>query len=90
MVIARYATPKAGAEPLKASVLTDVQLQKIVDIGRVVETAYCRNKPGYYMPLTQCGGVWLDSKKNKSLDMEFKLLENGQFVLKQMREFSGR
>jgi Pyruvate phosphate dikinase, AMP/ATP-binding domain len=90
MVIARYATPAAGGAALKASVLTDVQLQKIVDIGRVVETAYCRNKPGYYMPLTQCGGVWLDSKKDKSLDMEFKLLENGQFVLKQLREFSGR
>jgi hypothetical protein len=37
-----------------------------------------------------CRWVWLDNEKEKSLDMEFKFLANGHFVMKQSREFHGR
>jgi hypothetical protein len=33
--------------------------------------------------------VWLDETKPRSLDVEFKFLQNGHFVMKQMREFHG-
>ena len=53
-----------------------------------VEVAYCRVKAGYYAG--DCRNVWLDEAKPRSLDLEFKLLQNGHFVLKQMREFHGQ
>jgi hypothetical protein len=53
-----------------------------------VEKAYCAADPTYYPG--DCDFVVVDSDKPKSLDMEFKLLENGQFVCKQVREFAGR
>ena len=42
------------------------------------------------MKRSDCANVWLDDAKERSLDIEFKFLENGQFVLKQSREFHGR
>jgi len=33
--------------------------------------------------------VTVDNQKQKSLDLEVKLLENRQWVVKQVREFSG-
>jgi hypothetical protein len=60
---------------------------QITELAKVVEQAYCKAKPGYYTG--DCRSVWLDDSKPRSLDMEFKLLENGHFVLKQAREFHG-
>ena len=37
-----------------------------------------------------CRYVWADNEKPRSLDMEFKFLENGKIVLKQSREFHGQ
>ena len=83
----RFATPKAGATPLKTSVMADDKLNQIVNMSVAVEVAYCRVKQGYYPG--DCKFVWLDEAKPRSLDLEFKLLKNGHFVLKQMREFHG-
>lgn len=85
--LVRYATPVAGQPALGASVLTDAQLVQITELAQRVETAYCKVKTGYYSG--NCAYVAFDSDKPKSLDMEFKFLENGQFVLKQTREFHG-
>ena len=41
-------------------------------------------KRGYYAG--DCRNAWLDETKPRSLDFEFKLLQNGHFVLKQLRE----
>jgi hypothetical protein len=37
----------------------------------------------------QCAFVTADNSKPKSLDLEVKLLESGQWVVKQVREFGG-
>jgi hypothetical protein len=83
----RFAKPKANAPPLTTSVMTDAKLNQIVNMTIAVEVAYCRVKRGYYPG--DCRNVWLDETKPRSLDLEFKLLENEHFVLKQMREFHG-
>jgi pyruvate,water dikinase len=85
--IARRATPVAGQPPMTGNVMTDANMVKVVELAKAVEIAYCRVKPGYYNG--DCNAVWLDERKETALDMEFKFLENGQFVMKQSREFSG-
>lgn len=85
--VIRFATPVAGQAPLAASVLNDAQMNVVTNLAKVVEQAYCKAKPGYYAG--DCRFVWLDDEKPRSLDMEFKVLQNGQFVLKQAREFHG-
>jgi hypothetical protein len=59
----------------------------LVDLARRVESAYCVAKRGYYPG--QCAFVTADNSKPKSLDLEVKLLESGQWVVKQVREFGG-
>jgi hypothetical protein len=83
----RFAKATATSAPLTTSVMTDGQMAQIVDLVKTVEVAYCQAKQGYYAG--DCNFVWLDETKPRSLDVEFKLLENGHFVLKQMREFHG-
>jgi hypothetical protein len=86
--ITRFATPIAGQRALATSVLPEREMNQITDIARHVEITYCRVKPGYFDG--NCSFVWAEKDKPKSLDMEFKFLENGHFVLKQTREFHGR
>ncbi|MBS2012044.1 MAG: hypothetical protein JST00_04105 [Deltaproteobacteria bacterium] len=86
--VTRFAKPVANGPVLSTSVLTEPQMNQIVELAKTVELAYCKAKPGYYAG--DCRYVWLDEAKPRSLDMEFKLLQNGQFVLKQSREFHGQ
>jgi hypothetical protein len=86
--ITRFATPVAGQSPMTTSVLNEERMIQVSELAKVVEKAYCRVKPGYYSG--NCDWVWLDADKPRSLDMEFKFLQNGEFVLKQSREFHGR
>lgn len=85
--VARFATPTVGAAKLTKSVLPEATMGQIVDYSRMVEEAYCRVKPGYYD--NDCTYVAYDESKPRSLDLEFKYLRNGQFVIKQAREFHG-
>lgn len=85
--VVRFATPVAGQPALTTSVLDETRLSQITELAKTVEIAYCRAKPGYYAG--DCRYVWLDDAKPRSLDMEFKFLQNGQFVVKQSREFHG-
>ncbi len=85
--VVRFATPVAGQPALTTSVLDEARLNQITELAKTVEVAYCRAKPGYYAG--DCRYVWLDDQKPRSLDMEFKFLQNGQFVVKQSREFHG-
>ena len=62
-----------------------IQRQISLPMSKAVEIAYCKAKPAYYSQ--DCKYVWIDDQKPSSLDMEFKFLQNGQFVLKQAREF---
>ncbi len=69
-------------------VLTEAQMTAVTFLAVQVEVAYCRAKPGYYVS-NPCSFVYLDTTKSRSLDIEFKMLANGQFVIKQTREFHG-
>lgn len=86
--IFRYATPVAGQPALTSSVMTDAKLNEVVEYSKAIEQAYCRVKPGYYAG--DCRYVHLDDAKPSSLDIEFKFLGDGHFVMKQAREFHGR
>lgn len=84
----RFATPVKGQAPMTTSVMTDAQMGQVIEFGKTVELAYCKVKRGYYNG--DCKYVWLDDEKERSLDMEFKFLQNGKFVMKQSREFHGK
>ncbi len=86
--VTRFATPVAGQPPLKKTVLGDEALHKLVEIIRTAEVAYCRARPDYYP--NDCNYAPADPDKVRALDFELKVMESGQFVCKQMREFSGR
>ena len=83
----RFATPVKGQPAMTTSVMTDAQMGQVIELGKSVELAYCKVKRGYYNG--DCKYVWLDDEKPRSLDMEFKFLQNGKFVMKQSREFHG-
>ena len=70
------------------TVLTTPQMQTMLELTQFVEKTYCQNKPGYYSG--SCDQALYDRHKPKSLDMELKFHKNGQFLLKQVREFAGK
>lgn len=68
-------------------VLSREQMLELVDLAKTVERAYCRAKPDYY---PRCEFVTSAPDKDAALDLEAKILANGQLVYKQTREFGGR
>ena len=84
----RFAKPVAGAAPIAGPVLSAESMTALVELVRTVERAYCSAEPDYYPG--DCADVTSDNTKPKSLDLELKVLANGQFVIKQVREFGGR
>ncbi|RYZ52777.1 MAG: hypothetical protein EOP07_18985, partial [Proteobacteria bacterium] len=84
----RYAKPTAASPVLTTTVLSREQTLLMASLAAKIETAYCKAKAGYYFG--SCTAVVTDSDKKKSIDMEMKYLENGQFVIKQVREFGGK
>jgi len=86
--VTRYAKPDPAAPALTSTVLSKAQMQSMLEMTQHVERSYCQSKPGYYAG--PCDQALFDRHKDKSLDMELKLHKNGQFLLKQVREFSGK
>ena len=74
---------------MTTTILTNERMIELVDIAKTIEIAYCRAKPSYY-PGGNCNSVWLDIAKPTSLDMEIKILPDGNIQFKQVREFQGR
>jgi len=87
LTITRFAKPTKDSLERTEPVLAREQMLDLVDLARRVENAYCAAKPDYYSG--PCEFVTVDNQKQKSLDLEVKLLENRQWVVKQVREFSG-
>ncbi|MFZ1410297.1 MAG: PEP/pyruvate-binding domain-containing protein, partial [Micropruina sp.] len=85
---ARFAKPTREGPELTSPVLSRDQLVALVDLTRRVERAYCAAKPSYYPG--PCAEVTFDNSKPRSLDLEVKVLADGRFVVKQVREFGGR
>jgi hypothetical protein len=88
LTITRFAQPVAGGPVRTEPVLPRDDMLRLVDIAATVERAYCAAKPGYYEG--DCRFVVVDNDKPRSVDMELKILANGQFLCKQVREFGGR
>lgn len=88
LTITRYAKPSPEAPERTEPVLPREKMLGLVDIVVAVERSYCAAKPGYYPG--NCRFVVVDNEKPKSLDLELKVLADGQFVCKQVREFGGR
>ena len=87
LTITRFAKPTADSVERTEPVLAREQMLDLVDLARRVENAYCAAKPDYYSG--SCEFVTVDNQKQKSLDLEVKLLDNRQWVVKQVREFGG-
>ncbi len=85
--VTRFATPVKDGPTLTSRVLPDAQMTEMLQLTRTVETAYCRAKPTYYA--NSCDSVTLDPEKPTALDLEVKILANGHYVFKQVREFAG-
>jgi len=83
----RTATPEPYGPALPGPVLTNEKMAQIVSIARAVEVAYCSVSAGY---ASSCANVHYLSQKPAALDMELKVLANGQIVWKQVREFHGQ
>ncbi|MEZ4220655.1 MAG: PEP/pyruvate-binding domain-containing protein [Polyangiaceae bacterium] len=86
--VTRYATPNAGAPALTQTVMTEAQMAEMLALTQHVENMYCREKPDYYEG--SCNSVLYDVDKARALDMELKRFDDGHFLLKQVREFSGK
>lgn len=84
----RFAKPVADAPALTEPVLSRDTMTALVDLVRTVEQAYCAAEPDYYPG--DCAGMTSDKTRQRSLDLEVKVLANGRFVIKQVREFGGR
>jgi hypothetical protein len=88
LTVTRFAKPTRDAAERTDPVLLREQMLSLVALAKTVERAYCAAKPGYYA--FDCAFVAFDNQKPKSLDLELKLLEDGRFVCKQVREFGGK
>ena len=84
----RFAKPTLTDPVMTTTILTNERMIELVDIAKTIEIAYCRAKPSYY-PGGNCNSVWLDIAKPTSLDMEIKILPDGNIQFKQVREFQG-
>lgn len=87
--IVQYAKPDAAAPVLKASLISPEIKNRIVSLVRSLEQSYCRSNPRYY-PNGSCFDAVSDPQKKKALDVEVKIYSNGEVLVKQVREFSGR
>lgn len=88
LTVTRFAKATRSSPERSTPVLSREVMLDLVDVAKRVERAYCAAKPSFYPG--DCAAVNFDNEKPKSLDLELKLLENGQLVCKQVREFGGR
>ncbi len=88
LTITRFAKPTADGPERTEPVLPREKTLAMVDLAATVERAYCAASPGYYEG--DCEFVVVDNEKPRSLDMELKILADGRFVVKQVREFGGK
>jgi pyruvate,water dikinase len=87
LTVTRFAKPTADGPVRTEPVLPRDRMLELVDLAKTVEESYCRAKPGYY---PDCRFVTSANDKDAALDLEAKILDNGQLVYKQVREFGGR
>ena len=84
----QFAKPVATEPERTTSLLSNTVKDRIVKLVRTFEIAYCQANPKYYAD--DCNYVDTDIEKKKSLDVEVKIYDNGEVLVKQVREFSGK
>lgn len=84
----QFAKPVPGQETLKKALFNENVYKTLIRVARSVELSYCKNNPKYYKG--DCAWITADLERPNSLDMEFKIYSNGEVLLKQVREFSGK
>lgn len=89
LTVLQYAKPTPQTPVMDRMILTEPEVLTLVDIARAVEIKYCQAMPDYY-PGGACVNVGNSQRKTLALDMEFKQFSNGQFMIKQVRTFSGK
>ena len=63
--------------------------ETLIRVAQRVELNYCKSNPKYY-PGGDCMWITGDLERPTSLDMELKIYSNGEVLIKQVREFSGK
>lgn len=87
--IVQFAKPVATEATLKTSLIPQEVKNGIVNLVRSLEQSYCKANPRYYTQ-GSCFNAISDPQKKKALDVEVKIYSNGEVLVKQVREFSGR
>jgi hypothetical protein len=85
--VTRFAKPTPDGAERTEPVLSDEHLRELVDLAKRVERGYWRATPGYYPDYVF---VTAANDKEGSLDLELKILENGQYVYKRVGSSAGR
>lgn len=85
----QYAKPIADKPALTELILSHQQMMNLSEIARTIEIRYCESKNDYF-PGAKCSAVVNSVKKPTALDMEFKLYNNGEILIKQVRTFTGK
>jgi hypothetical protein len=84
--VIQYAKPDPSEPALSSTVLDIDMMTTMVQIAKAVESSYCSARPEYSD--NDCRMVPYVPQKTRSLDMEFKVYEDGRFLCKQVREFN--
>lgn len=89
ITIQRFAKvdPNPNAPYLDKTILAEQEIFNIQKIGRHIEEEYCKAKVDYFK---DCSAVSNSARKERSLDMEIKIYDDGKLLFKQFREFSGK
>jgi hypothetical protein len=85
----QFAKTNPKSEAKTAPMFGDNIYKTLIRVAQRVELNYCKNNPNYY-PGGDCNWITGDLERPTSLDMEFKIYSNGEVLIKQVREFSGK
>ena len=85
----QFAKPKVAGEALKKPLFSDNIYKTLIRVAQRVELNYCKINRLYY-PNGNCQWITSDLNRPTSLDMELKIYDNGEVLIKQVREFGGK
>eukprot|EP01087_Luapelamoeba_hula_P011901 TRINITY_DN329_c1_g3_i1.p1 TRINITY_DN329_c1_g3~~TRINITY_DN329_c1_g3_i1.p1 ORF type:complete len:766 (-),score=154.04 TRINITY_DN329_c1_g3_i1:276-2525(-) len=83
----RFAKPYPDQPERTSRVLSDTVLFDVLQLVERIDIAHCNVKAGE--PNWDCDSLPYVPDRKLSLDLELKFLENGHYLFKQVREFTG-
>lgn len=88
--ILQYAKPFPTQPPRTTTVMSEKNMLLHSEIARHVEIKYCESVDDYTAPGQKCTAVVNSVSKPYALDFEFKLFDDEQILVKQVRSFHGK